>query len=122
MIRDVEEIEVEWLLETGQRLGGENYRLVSITGVDLGEAFELLYHFDRECRLRHLRVRLPKGQALPSLTRIYFCAFVPENELQDFFGIKVSDLVLDYGGHLLLSHDAPPHPLVKRPPDEEVAR
>ncbi|HHW14714.1 MAG TPA: NADH-quinone oxidoreductase subunit C [Firmicutes bacterium] len=113
MIPNVTEVAVDHLLGEVQRLADEDCRLVSITGLDAGEAWELLYHFARECELLHLRVRLPKDRELPSISRIYFCAFVPENELQDMFGIRVACSVSDYGGHFFLSHDAPPHPLAK---------
>ncbi|MGE5552898.1 MAG: NADH-quinone oxidoreductase subunit C [Betaproteobacteria bacterium] len=116
------EVEVGRLLTAVQGLAEDGYRLVSITGVDVGEAFELLYHFDRDLHLTHVRVRLPKGQELPSISRIYFCAFVPENELQDFLGLTVANQVIDYGGHLLLSQESPPAPLVKRERKEEVTR
>jgi NADH:ubiquinone oxidoreductase subunit C len=119
---DVTEVEVERLLAAVHELADQGCRLVSITGVDAGEAFELLYHFDRELRLTHLRVRLPKGEELPSISRIYFCAFVPENELQDFFGLRVVNPALDYGGHFLLSREAPSRPLLKTAPEEEVPR
>jgi hypothetical protein len=36
-----------------------------------------------------------------------------ENELQDLFGIQVADMVIDYGGRLLLTEDAPKAPLNK---------
>ncbi|MDI6871757.1 MAG: NADH-quinone oxidoreductase subunit C [Bacillota bacterium] len=122
MIPDVTQVGVEQLLTVVQGLAEEGCRLVSITGVDAGDAFELLYHFDRELRLTHLRVRLPKGQELPSISRIYFCAFVPENELQDFFGIRVANPVIDYGGHMLLARESPETPLVKRERPEGAER
>lgn len=116
MIPNVTEVEVDRLLDEVQRLADDGCRLVSITGLDAGETWELLYHFARDYDLFHLRVRLPKDRELPSISRIYFCAFVPENELQDLFGIRAACSVIDYGGHFLLSHDAPPHPLAKEPP------
>ena len=122
MIKDVAKIEVDHLLTTVQSLSDKHYRLVSITGIDAGDHFELLYHFDRDLHLIHLRVNLPKECELPSIGRIYYCAFVPENELQDMFGIKVMNPVVDYRGHMLLAQGAPAHPLRKEPPQEEVAR
>lgn len=122
MIANTTDVPVDHLLTETQRLANEGYRLVSITGLDAGEVYELLYHFDRELALAHLRVRLPKDRELPSITHIYFCAFVPENELQDFFGLKVANPVIDYGGHMLLSHEAPESPLRKREQKEEVNR
>lgn len=122
MIQEVAEVELAQLLAVVQELAEQGHRLVSITGVDAGDVFELLYHFDRDLRLSHLRVRLPKGEELPSITRLYFCAFVPENELQDLFGLKVANSAIDYGGHMFLSHDSPEAPLVRRPRQEEEVR
>lgn len=122
MIASVEVVPLCDLLPVVQRLSDEGHRLVSITGSDDGDHFDLLYHFDLDLALRHLRLRLPKGEELPSISRIYYCAFVPENELQDFYGIKVAGTVIDYEGHMLLSIDAPKHPMVQEPPREEVAR
>ena len=90
-------------------------RFVTITCTDLGQSFDILYHFDRDYTLFNLRLNLPKGETLPSISGIYFAAVVVENELKDLFGIPIKDLALDYGGRLLLAEGAPVAP--QRKPD-----
>ena len=77
-------------------------RFVTLTCVDLGGSFEIIYHLAGEEGLTHLRLRLPKGSALPDISRVYPCAFLVENEIKDLFGVEVSGLPLDYGAQLLL--------------------
>ena len=43
---------------------------------------------------------LPKeNPVLPSITGSFFAAFTYENELQDLFGIKITDLALNFNGN-----------------------
>jgi len=93
----------------------QGYRLVTITGVDCGEHFDIYYHFDRDYELHTLKLELPKGEALPSITKVCACAFAVENELQDLFGIPVEGLTLDFARHFILNEDAPEKPLCRVP-------
>jgi ech hydrogenase subunit D len=76
----------------------DGYRLVAITCA-AKDNFELTYSFDKDMKLSNIRVILPKNDpVVPSITKAYFAAFTYENELQDLFGIKVTDLALDFKG------------------------
>ncbi len=76
----------------------EGYRLVAITCA-AKDSFELTYSFDKDMKLSNVRVILPKNDpVVPSITKAFFAAFTYENELQDLFGIKVTDLALDFKG------------------------
>ena len=73
------------------------YRFVTLTCTALDEKHcEILYHFDRELELKHLRLTLTAGTAVPSISPIYFAAFLVENEIQDLFGIRFKGLAIDY--------------------------
>jgi ech hydrogenase subunit D len=73
------------------------YRFVTLTCTALDEKhFEILYHFDRELELKHLRLTLTADAAVPSISPIYFAAFLVENEIQDLFGIRFTGLAVDY--------------------------
>jgi ech hydrogenase subunit D len=37
---------------------------------------------------------------IPSITKIYPCAFLYENEMHDLFGIRIKDINIDYKGTL----------------------
>ncbi|MEW5722975.1 MAG: NADH-quinone oxidoreductase subunit C [Thermodesulfobacteriota bacterium] len=87
------------------------YRFVTMTCTDLGEAHELIYHFDKDYVLGHLRLRLAKGEAAPSISMIYAAAVLVENEIKDLFGLPFQGLVLDYEGRFFLSEGAPVAPL-----------
>ncbi len=73
------------------------YRFVTLTCTALDENhFDILYHFDLGLELKHLRLTLAAGTAVPSISPIYFAAFLVENEIQDLFGIRFTGLAIDY--------------------------
>lgn len=81
-------------------LFAEGYRLVQIGCSTLAEAYELTYSFDREYRFRNLRITVPSGETVPSISVIYPGAFLYENEIHDLFGVGVTHIAVDYQGTL----------------------
>ena len=95
-----ETITVETLRARAQALRDQGWRLVQIGATRLPDQLELTYSFDRENRLANLRLALPGEEPkVPSISSIFWCAFVYENELHDLFKLHVSDLAVDYQGH-----------------------
>jgi ech hydrogenase subunit D len=113
MLNHVTEITLPQLHPEVWSLKNRGHRFVTITCTDLGEAHDVLYHFDKDYELCHLRLRLPRGEALPSISPLFFAAVVVENEMQDLFGITVSGMAVDYKGRFILSEGAPLAPLNK---------
>ena len=91
------------------------YRFVTMTVVDKGEEFDIFYHFDLNYEMVTYQLMLKKGENLPSISEICFAAVIVENEIQDLFGITVSNLALDYEKHFLLAPDAPAEPFCRVP-------
>jgi NADH:ubiquinone oxidoreductase subunit C len=115
MIVNLTEIAVGQLVETAQKMMYEGYRFVTASCVDNGDGtFDVLYHFDKDLEIKNFRIKILKEIEVPSISKVYFCALLVENEMKELFGLKVTDLVLDYGGHLLLSDGAPEDPLCKQ--------
>ncbi len=110
MLQNLSEIDANGLIGAVAAKRAAGYRFVTITCTDLGDAHDLLYHFDRDLSLENLRVRLPKGAELPSISSEYFAAVLVENEIADLFGIAITGLVLDYRGRFLLSEGSPRTP------------
>ena len=110
MLQNLSEIDVTGLIGAVAAKRAAGYRFVTVTCTDLGDAHDLLYQFDRELVLENLRVRLPKGAELPSISSEYFAAVLVENEIVDLFGIAITGLVLDYRGRFLLSEGSPRTP------------
>jgi Ni,Fe-hydrogenase III component G len=109
---------VSWLR---QELGITH--LSTISGVDLGQSFELLYHFANNYCAITLRAEIPRDQpVLPSICEVIPGAILYERELQDMFGIVVQNI--PDGRPLVLPDDWPAgnYPLRKdwkyeRPPE-----
>lgn len=119
MIDNVVPVTRETLLAEVQHLADGGQRLISATAIDQGEYLEILYHFDKDLKLTHLKLEVKPGEEVPSISRIYFCAFVPENEIKDLFGVNITNIIIDYQGKFFLEDDAPRTPLLKSKPPEE---
>lgn len=100
------------LLVEVQNMHYEGYRFITASCVDNGDAtFDVLYHFDHNLELKNIRVTLDRDEEIESISKIYFCAFMVENEMKELFGLKVTNISIDYEGHLLLSKGAPDTPM-----------
>lgn len=67
--------------------------LATITGLDLGTEFEVLYHFASPETTIHVRTRVPRETPrLPSICAVIPGAVFYERELQDMFGLVLEGL------------------------------
>ncbi|MDD8020266.1 MAG: NADH-quinone oxidoreductase subunit C [Acidobacteriota bacterium] len=67
--------------------------LSTISGVDLGQSFELLYHFANNYCALTLQTEIPhEHPVLPSICELIPGAILYERELQDMFGIVVNNI------------------------------
>jgi ech hydrogenase subunit D len=113
MLSNVSEITIDQLAVEVWKAKQDGYRFVTMTCCDLTDAHDILYHFDKNYELKHLRLRLPRGTELPSISNLFFAAVLVENEIQDLFGIVIKDLAIDFKGRFILSDGAPVAPLNK---------
>lgn len=101
-------IAIDDLLERVGRLKEEGWRLVQICATPTAAgATDLDYSFDRDGRYANLRLTVPgtpgapgapEGAAVPSISGIYWCAFLYENELHDLFGLRIAGIAVDFKG------------------------
>jgi len=67
--------------------------LAAISGVDLGDHFEILYHFGHDNGSLTVRTRIPRAQPqVESLSPVIPGAVLYERELQDMFGIIINHI------------------------------
>ncbi|HYH01532.1 MAG TPA: NADH-quinone oxidoreductase subunit C [Bacillota bacterium] len=115
MIENVTEITKEALLGFVQEMRYNGYRFVTATCVDNGDGtIDVLYHFDKDLEMKHARVKVQKGEELSSITGIYFCAILVENEMKELFGLNIVNIAIDYGGHMLLSDEELTSPMARQ--------
>lgn len=109
MISEITTIGVESLTHEVRSFKQAGYRLVQIGATRLPGELELTYSFDKELDVKHLRVCLPIGSTedrvqagasprLPSISSIYWGAFLYENELHDLFNVQVDGITIDFHG------------------------
>jgi membrane-bound hydrogenase subunit beta len=88
-------IERENLLD-GMRLLKENLgftHLSTITGLDRGDFFEMLYHLANENVALTVRTPIPRTEPeIPSICEIIPGAVLYEREIQDMFGVKMKNI------------------------------
>ncbi len=115
MIENLNEISKDQLLEAVQNMMYDDYRFVTATCVDTGDNnLDVIYHFDKDLELRNYRIKLKRGDEVPSISKIFFCALLVENEMKELFGLNVTNILVDYGGHMLLSDDDLQNPMAKQ--------
>lgn len=91
-------------IEVGKLFGGveqfrnEGYRLVQIGCTKVGDVFEINYSFDKDFVFKNLRITVTAETEVPSISGMYWGAFVYENEMHDLFGIQVRGMNIDFKG------------------------
>jgi ech hydrogenase subunit D len=97
----IEMITSDVLLEKVRAFRDQGYRLVQISAARLPEAYEITYSFDRDTQLTSIRLLLPlEAPHLASISSIYGCVLLYENEMHDLFGITVDGMAVDFHGNL----------------------
>lgn len=106
-LADARTIDVAALPDEVRVLHDDGWRLVTASCVPRSGRRTVLYHFEREEHLRHLRVELTGDEGVPSIGAVYPGAFLVENEMKELQGLVVTDLAIDYGGRLYRDFDGP---------------
>jgi ech hydrogenase subunit D len=77
---------------------------------------EVTYSFDLKNALTNLRLNLPAAQPrLPSISSIFGCVILYENELHDLFNIQVEGIAVDFKGNFYKTAVKFPFGTVKAP-------
>ena len=92
-------IEVSELLSRVEQYRKEGNRLVQIGCTKDGDVFEINYSFDKDFTFSTIRISVPQTAEIPSISGIYWGAFVYENEIHDLYGLTVKGMNIDFGGH-----------------------
>ncbi len=112
-IAGTEIIEIDQLLGRVRSLSDRGARFVTATCLDQGDHFELLYHFDADLAMTHIKVLVRRQSCVPSISGIYLAAFLIENEIKELFGVDITDIAIDYHGRLYLTDDSPLTPMAR---------
>ena len=95
-------IDLSDLVKRAREFKSEGYRLVQLLPkMQEDDRITLIYTFGKLNELINLKiVNVVKGLTkVPSVTSIFVCAFVFENEAHDLFGVQITGNSLDFHGH-----------------------
>ncbi|MFC2149621.1 NADH-quinone oxidoreductase subunit C [Candidatus Auribacterota bacterium] len=94
-------IKPEELISKVKELCDSGHRLVQIDAVTQDDGLELNYSFDKDYHFVNFRLEFAsKDIELPSISEVYWNAFLYENELNDLYGINITNIAVDYKGNL----------------------
>jgi ech hydrogenase subunit D len=91
-------IEIGELLAKTEHYKKDGNRLVQIGCTKVGDLYEINYSFDKDFVFQTIRITISQATELPSISGIYWGAFVYENEIHDLYGITVKDMNVDFKG------------------------
>ncbi|MEG1593009.1 MAG: NADH-quinone oxidoreductase subunit C [Oscillibacter sp.] len=107
-LNTIEEIEIEQIFPTVIQLKLDGWRLSQLCATRIPAQYELSYSFVKGLDMRTLRLRVDEETCVPSLTQIYPCAFIQENEAVELFGVKLSSMEPDFHSRLYrIGREAP---------------
>lgn len=87
------------LIEETKKLKDDRYRLTAISCTNKN-GMELSYSFDKNYEMLTYRLLVSMEEEVPSISEIYPYAFLYENEIKELFGVKISNIILDFQGNL----------------------
>ena len=90
----------ENIIDESQKLKFDGYHLMQQCATRIPDAFELIYTFGKDLEVKQLKITLPEETEISSITSIFPCAFIYENEMHDLFGVKIKMINIDYEGKL----------------------
>lgn len=100
MLDNLEEIELAGLLNKVKEIQVAGFGIMQICATKIGENYELLYSFNRDYDVKHVKTTIETRTHIPSITDIFPAAYLYENEIHDLFGIAVDGINHDYKGGL----------------------
>ncbi|MBF0312509.1 MAG: NADH-quinone oxidoreductase subunit C [Oligoflexia bacterium] len=80
-----------------------DYRMVHIGCSKIKETFEVIYAFDKDYLYEGIKLTIDaaavESTEIPSISDIFMCALIYENEIADLFGLKIKGILIDFKGN-----------------------
>ena len=97
---EIREITRDVFFATVIRMKMELWSLVQICAVRVEGGYEMSYTFCRNYEMVTLRLHVKEDEEISSITQVYPCAYMQENEAAELFGVKIKNLTVDYRNKL----------------------
>lgn len=107
------DVTVDTVVGEVMNMKNDGQRLITFSTYQAGEnKLGILYHFDKDLEVTHLRLETDMDKPIPSVSGVLFAALLVENEIRDQWDVEFDGLVLDFNRSLLLDPEVTQVPLV----------
>ncbi len=77
----------------------DGYRLIQLCCTKTPTEMDVIYTFEKlDLQCQNLKMEVNVGDTIPSISGVFFGAFLYENEIHDLYGVNYSDMVVDFNG------------------------
>lgn len=87
------------IVNQAKSLAKEGYRLIQMCCTKSATEMDIIYTFEKinlDCT--NLKLPVNVGDTLPSISDVFFGAFLYENEIHDLYGVNFSGMAVDFKG------------------------
>ncbi|MCR5656253.1 MAG: NADH-quinone oxidoreductase subunit C [Butyrivibrio sp.] len=91
-------VRAEEIIDEAQRLHYDGYHLMQQCATRTETGYELVYTFGKALDVLQVKIILDTDQPINSISHVFPCAFLYENEMHDLFGVDIKMISLDYKG------------------------
>jgi ech hydrogenase subunit D len=91
-------ISVGDVISKAEQAKRDGNRLVQIGCTKIDDTFEIIYVYEKDYQLTSYRITVKQDDEIPSISGVYWGAFVYENEIHDLYGIHVTGMNVDFKG------------------------
>ncbi len=91
-------VKAEEVIDEAQRLKHDGFHLMQQCATRTADGYELVYSFGKALDVTQLKIVLAEDQSVNSISSVFPCAFLYENEIHDLFGVDIQMISLDYQG------------------------
>ena len=99
--QQTKEIDLISLIGEVESFKNKGYRLVQMHCTRIEDNFEINYSFEKDLMFKNVRLLIKMDTELPSISGVFWGAFIYENEMHDLFGVTVRGMNVDFKGNLI---------------------
>ena len=87
------------VVDCAKQYAKEGYRLIQIHCTKTPKEMFIIYTFEKQnLTCDSVRMDVQVGDTVPSISGVFFAAFLYENEMHDLYGVNFSNMAVDFKG------------------------
>jgi ech hydrogenase subunit D len=89
------------IVDQAKAMAKEGYRLIQLCCTKTPTEMDIIYTFEKlNLQCENFKLPVNVGDTLPSISDVFFAAFLYENEIHDLYGVNFTGMAVDFKGTL----------------------